>query len=974
MKKIKLPIICIIIFSYFLFFVSGVSADSSITASSIETEARAASYVFDNNTQTRWSSRFSDPQWLEMDLGEIKDMVGMTLYWETAYGKSYDISISPDKKEWSKVYSTTEGDGEIDDIYFGRKKARYIKILCKERATQWGYSLWEIRIKDLNDEILVKASSSEGANVAANAMDGNRETLWHSGKNDAALIELETKKKKNIGGIFLNWGEDYATAYYIDVSSNGKNWTTVYKRIGGTGGLDKIYVNIMGKPYIRIRCENSDKGKGYAMKEIDLKDWEDIAKHSSLDKARGLAGWESCRWKTFVGKDGSFAAQPYPFQVTFWAYDYSTEKLYTPETIKTSWRLMEGGFPVTIVSWNSNDIETTTTIFSRWDEAQGKLLTFARASLKNNGSEDKAISLYAVIRPNSLYKKWNVQDIKEIEYDGSNSVKINGAEKLFLLEKGNAPLGSSDNKELLGVKIMVPGQKIVGPYEGAKGAILLYKENFKVGEKRDFDVIVPSGDGKELAFEDVKGFKFEENLKYAINYWKNRAPLKLNLPDKKYTDCFYSSLYYILIMNNEENKLYPGPYEYTTFFLHDAVDIDNALDKVGLKEIAEKATSHFNYKEGNGYIDELGGSIFALYEHYRLTKNKEFLSNVYSRIRDGCQLIKTLRARQMSEDLKDSAVYGLLPKGISQDNFKIPANLYVDNWWAIIGLKAGIEAAKILNKEEDVAWIKQEYEGLLNSTLTSIERVMKKESLPHMPAFADYWPKEMRIVDGEHRILGDAQMAWAHRPALFPGQNMGITIPLEFFANSYKQYWQRAGKFSGYDGGWFVEYEKVFWGYNPKLAHPLIYLGMNDVALKNIRWSIEHQSCPGGWAEATPAKINKKGLWEIDEGIIGDVPHGWSAAHYILFLRDMLLREDNDKLILLSCVPENWLDDGKIIEIEDAPTYFGNVSFKVVSFKGRGYLKISLDAKTPPPKGYVLTVLNKKVEIPPQIKEIQVGF
>lgn len=88
----------------------------------------------------------------------------------------------------------------------------------------------------------------------------------------------------------------------------------------------------------------------------------------------------------------------------------------------------------------------------------------------------------------------------------------------------------------------------------------------------------------------------------------------------------------------------------------------------------------------------------------------------------------------------------------------------------------------------------------------------------------------------------------------------------------------------------------------------------------------------------------------------------------------MLLREDNDKLILLSCVPENWLDDGKIIEIEDAPTYFGNVSFKVVSFKGRGYLKISLDAKTPPPKGYVLTVLNKKVEIPPQIKKIQVGF
>lgn len=923
--------------------------------------------------QTRWSSQFSDSQWLEMDLGEIKDVVGVVLYWETAYGKSYDVLISKDKKEWSKAYSTTEGDGSTDDIYFGRRTARYVKIFCKERATQWGYSLWEVRIKGLEEEIVLEASSSEGTNVATNAMDGNAETAWHSGKNDTAWLKLQMKKKKNIGGLFLNWGEDYATAYRIEASSDGKAWSAVYKRVGGTGGLDKIYVNIMEKPYIKIVCENSNKGKGYTMKEIELKDWEDIAKHSSLDRARGLAGWESCRWKTFVGKDGSFAPQPYPFQVSFWVYDYNTEKLYTPETINTSWKLIDGGFPVTVVAWNSDGIEANTTIFSRWDETRGKLLTFARASLKNNGPADKAISLYAVIRPNPLYKKWNVQSVKEIEYDGANAVKINGVERLFLLEKGEAPLGSSDNKELLGVRIMVPGQKIVDPQEGAKCAIVLYKENFSAGEKKDFDIVVPSGDGKELTFEEVKSFNFNDSLKFVINYWKNRVPLVLRLPDKRYTDYFYSSIYYSLIMN-EDDKLSPGPYEYTSFFLHDAVDIDNALDKVGLKEAAEKATSRFNYKEGGGYVDELGGSIFALYEHYRLTKNKEFLSNAYPRIRDGCRLIKTLRARQMSDDLKDSPIYGLLPKGVSQDNFKIPAHLYVDNWWAIIGLKAGAEAAKILNKEEDIAWIEQEYKGLLNCTLASIEKVMKKEALPYMPAFADYWPKEMRIIDGEHRILGDAQMAWAHRPALFPGQNMGITIPLGLFADSYKQYWQRAGKFSAYDGGWFVEYEKVFWGYNLKLAHPLIYLGMNDIALKNIQWSIEHQSCPGGWAEATPGKLNKKGLWEVGEGIIGDVPHGWSAAHYILLLRDMLLREDNDKLVLLSCVPDNWLENGKIIEIKNAPTYFGNISFKVVSFKTKGYLKIFLDAKTPPPKGYVLMVANKKIEISPDTKETQIDF
>ncbi|MFA5148321.1 MAG: discoidin domain-containing protein [Candidatus Omnitrophota bacterium] len=901
------------------------NAGISVTASSSEDAATNPSNAFDNNMQTRWSSQFSDNQWLRIDLGRPEVMVGLVLNWEAAYGKSYDVLLSEDGNNWQEAYSETEGDGLIDDIYFGGKKARFIRIDFKERGTGWGYSLWDLRVKGLDEEIPIETSRENGRTA----------------------ISLEFRKPRDLGAIFITWGDDHPASYRVDASTDGKNWNTFFTKQDCAGGRDKIYANIFGKRYIVISC-NDINGKESVMKKIDLKDWEDIAKHKSMDKARGLAGWESNRYKTFIGRDGSFAAYPHPFRLSFWVYDRENDRLYTPETLETEWKLVDGGYPVTVVTWKDGDIQAETKVFCWLDEKAGKVFTYARQSVKNTGSKAKAVSIYAVIRPNPLYPKWKVEGINKIEYDSDHTVTVNGSAHIFLDERADGPLGK-DQKDSLS-----------------------FERNIPAGEAETLDFMVPSGEGKDMSFNDIKDLSFDEALDVTISFWKNRVPLQMDIPDKRYSDCFYSSLYYILIMN-DQHKLFPGPYEYTSFFSHDAVDMDNALDKAGMSETARDSTDFFNYTEGGGYVDELGGGIFALYEHYRLTGDREYLEAVYPRMRTLCELVKKLRGPQLALSKEDPA-YGLICKGVSQDNFKIPAYLYVDDWWTILGLKAAADAAQILGKTDDAKWIHAEYESLHAATIASIEKVMKKEGLSCMPAFADYWPKEMRIVDQEHRILGDAQMAWAHKPALFPGQNMGIPVPVKLFEDSYRQYWKNAGKFSNYDGGWFVEYEKVFWGYNFKLAHPLIYLGMEDIALKNIEWGIEHQSCPGGWMEAMPSKINDKGLREISEGIVGDVPHGWSAAHYILLLRDMLLREDGDRLILLSCIPENWLDDGKAIEIKDAPTYFGRVGFRVQSFRSKGYLKISIDAAEPPPGGYLLNIGKKKVEIPAGTKTLDITF
>ena len=55
-------------------------------------------------------------------------------------------------------------------------------------------------------------------------------------------------------------------------------------------------------------------------------------------------------------------------------------------------------------------------------------------------------------------------------------------------------------------------------------------------------------------------------------------------------------------------------------------------------------------------------------------------------------------------------------------------------------------------------------------------------------------------------------------------------------------------------------------------------------------------------------------------------PHGWFAAEYRSMLRDMMVREDEGQVHLLSVVSPAWMGAGKVIQVEHAPTQYGEVS------------------------------------------------
>jgi len=115
-------------------------------ASSGAVEAPDAMAVADGSSGSRWSSRYSDDEWVYVDLGERQMVSTVSLNWETAYASKYKLQVSDDAEHWTDVYSTDQGKGGVEQVSFPPVKTRYVRMLGLQRATAYGYSLYDMEV------------------------------------------------------------------------------------------------------------------------------------------------------------------------------------------------------------------------------------------------------------------------------------------------------------------------------------------------------------------------------------------------------------------------------------------------------------------------------------------------------------------------------------------------------------------------------------------------------------------------------------------------------------------------------------------------------------------------------------------------------------------------------------------------------------------------------------------------------------
>jgi hypothetical protein len=249
------------------------------TASSLENSTFPASNATDGNTGTRWSSAFSDPQWLEVDLGSAQSVCGLTLIWEAAYATAFQIQTSTDNSTWTSIFSTTTGTGGTQNLTVSGS-GRYIRMLGTTRATQYGYSLWEFQVfgtatggcgtTNLALNHPTTASSLENATFpASNATDGNTGTRWSSAFSDPQWLEVDLGSAQNICGVTLIWETAYGKAFQIQTSNDNATWTSIFSTTTGTGGTQALTVSGSGR-YIRMLGTVRGTQWGYSLWEFQV--------------------------------------------------------------------------------------------------------------------------------------------------------------------------------------------------------------------------------------------------------------------------------------------------------------------------------------------------------------------------------------------------------------------------------------------------------------------------------------------------------------------------------------------------------------------------------------------------------------------------------------------------------------------------------------------------------------------------------
>ncbi|MGW0086371.1 discoidin domain-containing protein [Streptomyces sp. NPDC003393] len=195
----------------------------------------------------------------------------------------YEYGAVPMTFRWgSDVFTQT--------VDFARQKARYVRILCHTRATDWGCSIWNLAVlnsSDPGDDLALgrKATASsfdDPSRQAANVTDGNGDTRWSSSYDDDQWVRVDLGSSVSFDRIAVDWEQAYAKTYTIQVSEDGSAWTDVKDvdnaaaplpfHTSGAASMQNVGFDAVTARYVRVFCRTRATGWGFSMWNLAVVD------------------------------------------------------------------------------------------------------------------------------------------------------------------------------------------------------------------------------------------------------------------------------------------------------------------------------------------------------------------------------------------------------------------------------------------------------------------------------------------------------------------------------------------------------------------------------------------------------------------------------------------------------------------------------------------------------------------------------
>ncbi len=632
-----------------------------------------------------------------------------------------------------------------------------------------------------------------------------------------------------------------------------------------------------------------------------------------------------------------------------WSLDVWVEangRLYVPSRLADSEveQSLRENVPVVATAFRADDLSVQLETFAT-EEEDGREWVVEQIAVQNATPRPFRATLYVAVRP---FNGEGVSLVKKLSYRllGEQSVLlVNDAVGLVLPKPDGIACSNYEKGDVALELPRLTGETRVGDPSGLATGVAAFNLELNPGATKTIAVRMPE---KRVEFDedDPDLASFFSSLATpaqartrTVAAWRDALAqgMHVRLPDQKLQDAFEANQAYLLLFH-DGHTITPGPLTYHQFWFRDAAFLLNALDKMGYHAQARQVIDRFpRYLEKDGYLrategewDSNGAAIWAMVENARLSGNLDAVAKQYWSILRMASWINSKRRKMTdpSTPLKassgrkqgESIHKGLLPAGPSAEHLGPSDYYYWDDFWGLAGLNEAARVAEWLGQPKDAAKLHANSESFRRDVEASLASAAARLGRPAMPA------SPYRRLDAG--MIGNLAALYPLR--LFTPDDPRI---MDTLAALKEKAWVKGMYFNSVGHAAFGTYLSLH------IAECYLF-ARNPEAWRIIQWVLEHASPTFTWAE---------GLHPITlRGGMGDGHHGWAAADFLIAIRNALLFEEGDHLVITPALPEEWAVENNVIKVENAPTYFGTLSFTIAFGERTGTLVVQGDWRNTP--------------------------
>jgi F5/8 type C domain len=784
---------------------------------------------------------------------------------------------------------------------------------------------------------------------------------WRAAPDDAnPWWSVDFGRSLRFGGLVIHWPEDLPPrTCAVEVSNDGENWTILHRMTRALGNKSHIAAHGAEARYLRVTFANAACA---AIRRIELR--PDAFSSTPNEFIHSVAadyprGWHPRYWHreqsywTPVGSpdgrrralineegmvevdEGGFSLEPFILTksgVISWA------------EVKTTSAMAKHGVPMPSVAWETRDLrlEILPWVDGRRDELALRVTYRLRATLPHD-----SMRLALAVRPFQVNPPWQAfrnlggrSPITRVIHE-PDGMQVN--DRLVFSSPPPDSVGAAMFEEggVLGflTRGVMPSMQSVEDATGLASAAMLWELPAGV---RSLAVTV------SVPYYKSHGVPSRDGRSKALARWRRKlGAVEWHVPDcaKPAFDCLLSAAGHILI-NRDSAAIQPGPRRYTRSWVRDCVIMGAALVKAGLPHALDEFIRWYApFQREDGFVpcvvdrdgvdwlvehDSHGQFLWGIREVFRARQDPRFLTKLFPHARKAADYLIELRAQRMTEEFRSgersagfgllpesmslededtldarSEFFGLLPESASHEGYLAhPVHSYWDDFWGVRGLEAAADLAEAAGLPDDAERWRKEAGYFQDDLLWSLRKVIKEKNLNYIPGSVEWADFDPTATSNAIAMLDFADVL----PAA------PLHAMLETYLDGHRRKHRGEMQWNNYTA------------YEIRIIGAFVRLGKRDIANELLEFHLADRR-PRAWNQWPEI------TWRDPRspGHLGDVPHTWIAAEYILALTSMVAseREASSSLVLASGMPWQWISEPGGFAVRNLPTRFGPLDFRI---------------------------------------------